>query len=85
MSAEIKAKLEDINNDLLKNKQLKALQDQLGIPIGLLIVGVLTFSVILVGFEISFSNVIVNIVAVIYPVWKSCEAVETTDTLEDDK
>ena len=52
---------------------------------GLVVVGVLTLSVLLVGFAFPFSNAIVTLIGVIYPVWKSCEAVETTDTLEDDK
>ena len=43
------------------------------------------FAVILVGFAFPFSSVIVTIIGVVYPVWKSCEAVETVDTLEDDK
>ena len=64
---------------------MKAVQDAIGVPVGLIIVGVLTVSVILVGFAFPFSNAIVTFIAVIYPVWKSCEAVETTDTLEDDK
>ena len=85
MPADIKQKLEDINNDLLRIPQLKAVQDAINVPIGLVIVGLLTLSVILVGFASSFSNFIVTIIAVVYPVWKSCEAVETTETLEDDK
>ena len=85
MSAEIKQKLEDINNDLLKVPQLKKVQDAIGIPVGLLVVGVLALSVLLVGFNFPFSNSIVTLIGVIYPVWKSCEAVETADTLEDDK
>ena len=85
MSAEMKQKLEDINNDLLKVPQLKKIQDTIGIPVGFVIVGVLTFAVILVGFAFPFSRVIVTIIGVVYPVWKSCEAVESEDTLEDDK
>ena len=65
MSAEIKQKLEDINNDLLKVPQLKKVQDAIGIPVGLLVVGVLALSVLLVGFNFPFSNSIVTLIGVL--------------------
>ena len=67
MSAEIKAKLEGINNDLLKVPQLKAIQDALNVPIGMVVLGVLGVCVLLVGFDLPFSNWIVTIIGVLYP------------------
>ena len=85
MTSEIKAKLEDINNDLLKVPQLKAIQDALNVPIGMVVLGVITICVILVGFGFPFSSWIVTIIGVVYPVIQSIRAIETKDTMDDDK
>ena len=71
---QIKIKLEAFNNDILKVPGIKEVSQKTNIPAGFFALGAITLSVLLVAFNFSFSSIIVQFVGVIYPVFKSIEA-----------
>ena len=84
MADELKMKLQKINDDLLKVEVLKKIQDATNVPIGAILLGVLTICVVLVGFDTGCANAIVQVLAVGYPAIQSVLALESEDK-DDDK
>ena len=71
MASEAKAKLEQLNNDIEKIPGMKELSEMTNLPAGAFVGGVLLIGVVLVGFDFSFSYIIVNLIGVVYPICKS--------------
>ena len=80
---QLKFKMEKFNSEVLKIPYMKELSEKTGIPAGVFILIDITIIVVLVAFNFSFSNVLVQIVGVIYPVFKSIKALETRRTDDD--
>ena len=84
MTEEIKNKLEKVNNEFLKIAPLRTLSEKTNVPAGVFVFAMVATCVILVGFGVGFSGMLVQVLGVLYPVYKSMMALET-ESLDDDK
>ena len=82
---ELKFRMEKFNKEVEKIPGLKELAQTTNLPAGIFIVIGVALGVILVAFGVSFSSVIVQFIGVVYPIYKSIQALETESTVEDDR
>ena len=81
---EVKQKLEKVNNEFLKIAPLRTLSEKSNVPAGVFVFSIVAVCVILVGFGVGFSGMLVQVLGVLYPVYKSMTALES-ESLDDDK
>lgn len=82
---ELQAKLDKINNTLSNFPVISQLVDVTGIKPFYMLLVFLLVSACFVAFEFPGSMLLIHVIGVTYPCWCSIMALETTETIEDDK
>ena len=82
---ELQVKLDKINNTLSRLPVVSQVVDLTGVKPFFLLLGFLLVSACFVAFELPGSMMLIQVIAVLYPCFCSTMALETTETIEDDK
>ena len=82
--SEVKEKLEKLNDEIMKIPGMKELTEATNVPAGAFVFGALVLSVILIAFEFPGTYLLVAVIGLMYPLYKSCMAIQSKE-VEDDK
>ena len=77
--------MEKFNDEVQKIPGLASISEKTNLPAGIFVVAAIAISVVLVTFNFSFGHVLVQVIGVVYPAFKSVQALETDSTVEDDR